>query len=234
MTTRGTGPGHRAERPIVELLIDAPREDVWRAVSTTDGVREWFGYDYDERHGSCPARPAAGFDAEVRAFVDGAQLSPPERMAFDDDTALTVTADGPRTIVRLIVPDVADAKWEELYDGVAAGWRFYLEQLRFWLEAAPEGARRTVYLAGEATGPQVVALVGPGTPWHEASVVTPHGWLVSVGADPHSTTAGPVNVIVSTYGLDDAAFAAVRNDWSDRWLAAVRNPEIITTDRATV
>jgi uncharacterized protein YndB with AHSA1/START domain len=216
----------------VELRINAPREEVWRAVSTTDGVREWFGYDYDERHGSCPQRPAAGFDAEVRSFVDDARLFPPERMAFDDDTALTVTADGERTIVRLVVPDVADATWEELYGGVAEGWRFYLEQLRFWLEAAPKGTRRTVYLGGEATGPQVVALVGSGTPWHEASVVTPDGWLVSAGADPQSTTAGPVNVIVSTYGLDDAAFAAVRDDWAARWRAAVRNPEIITSDRA--
>lgn len=234
MTTRGDGPDHRDERPIVEMLIEAPREEVWRAVSTTDGVREWFGYDYDENHGSCPARPAAGFEAEVRAFVDDAQLSPPERIAFADDTALTVTADGRRTVVRLVVPDVAGAKWEELYDGVASGWRFYLEQLRFWLEAAPAGVRRTVYLAGEATGPQVVALVGPGRPWHEASVVTRDGWLVSVGADPHSPAAGPVNVIVSTYGLDDDAFAAVRNEWSDRWLAAVRDPVIIATARATV
>lgn len=234
MSNRATGSDHRDERPIVELLIDAPREEVWRAVSTTDGVREWFGYEYDERHGSCPQRPAAEFDAEVRAFVDDAQLFPPERLAFDDDTALTLTADGTRTIVRLVVPDVADARWEELYDGVAEGWRFYLEQLRFWLEAAPEGPRRTVYLAGEATGPEVVALVGPGTPWHEASVVTPDGWLVSVGADPNSTSAHPVNVIVSTYGLDDSSFAAVRDDWADRWRGVVRNPEVITTDRAAV
>lgn len=129
---------------------------------------------------------------------------------------------------------MADAKWEELYGGVAEGWRFYLEQLRFWLEAAPKGTRRTVYLAGEATGPQVMALVGAGTPWYEASVVTPQGWLVSVGADPASTTVGRVNVIVSTYGLDDDAFAAVHDDWSARWRASVGNPEVITADRAGV
>lgn len=42
-----------------------------------------------------------------------------------------------------------------------------------------------------------------------------------------------MNVIVSTYGLDDAAFAAVRDDWSARWRASVRNPEVITVERAT-
>ncbi|MCO1658539.1 SRPBCC family protein [Pseudonocardia humida] len=218
------------ERPILELLVNAPREEVWRAVSTTDGLREWFGYDYEQRHGGRPERPAAGFEAELRAFVEDAEMVPPERVAFDDGTALTLAADGPRTIVRLVVPDVADAKWEDLYDGVAEGWRFYLEQLRFFLEAAPKGARRTVYLAGRATGRQVVELVGPGTPWYEASVVTPQGWLVSVGADPDDTVPGPVNVIVSTYGLDDTAFATVRDDWSIRWIAAVDEPEVITAD----
>lgn len=217
------------KRPILELVVNAARDDVWKAVSTTDGLRQWFGYDYDERHGGHPERPDPGFEAEIRAFVDEAELHPPERVAFDDGSELTLTADGPRTVVRLVVPDVADdATWEELYGGVAEGWRFYLEQLRFWLEAAPSGARRTVYLAGEATGRDVVALVGPGTPWHDASVVTPEGWLVSVGADPEDGEPGPVNVIVSTYGLDDTAFAGVRDAWSARWIATVRNPEVVT------
>ncbi|MGP4022104.1 hypothetical protein [Actinomadura sp. 3N407] len=104
-------------------------------MSTTDGVREWFGYNYDERHGNCPERPAA----EVRAFVDDAQLSPPERIAFDDDTALTVTADGTRTIVRLVVPEVADAKWEELYDGVAAGLALLPRAARLLAGGRPRG-----------------------------------------------------------------------------------------------
>lgn len=134
--------------------------------------------------------------------------------------------------MRLLVPEVADASWEDLYTGVAEGWRFYLEQLRFRMEAAPSGARRTVYLQGVATGPQVVELVGPGRPWHGASVVTGDGLLVSVGADPASTDAGPVNVIVSTYGLDDAAFGAVRDEWAARWLAVVGSPEVITAEPA--
>ena len=221
-----------AKRPILELVVSAPREEVWRAISTTDGLREWFGYDYDARHGGRPERPAVDFEAEIRSFVDDSELHPPDRIAFDDGTELILAPDGNRTVVRLVVPDVADASWEELYGGVAEGWRFYLEQLRFWMEAAPPGARRTVYLQGEATGPQVVDLVGEGEPWYDASIVTAQGWLVSVGADPAATEPGPVNVIVSTYGLDDEAFAAVRADWSRRWHAAVGKPEVITAERA--
>ncbi|WP_232666648.1 SRPBCC family protein [Pseudonocardia sp. TRM90224] len=221
------------KRPILELVVTAPREEVWRAVSTTDGLREWFGYDYDARDGGRPERPAAGSEDELRSFVDDSELHPPERIAFDDDTELLLAADGDRTVVRLVVPDVSDANWEDLYSGVADGWRFYLEQLRFWLEAAPPGHRRTVHMQGEATGPQVVELVGEGAPWYDASIVTADGWLVSVGADPTSTDVGPVNVIVSTYGLDDEAFAAVRDDWSARWHAVVGKAEVITAERTS-
>jgi uncharacterized protein YndB with AHSA1/START domain len=218
------------ERPILEMVVQAPREEVWPTISTTGGLREWFGYDYERRHGGRPERPAAGSEAELRAFIDDAELVAPGRIAFDDGTALTLDADGAGTIVRLVVPTSADAESEALYDGLAEGWRFYLEQLRFLLEAAPKGARRTIYLAGRARGRQVAELVGPGTPWHDASVVTPEGWLVSVGADPGDPTTGPVNVIVSTYGLDDDAFAAVREVWSKRWIDSIVDPEVITAD----
>ncbi|GAA0915460.1 SRPBCC domain-containing protein [Nonomuraea longicatena] len=214
------------KRPIVELTLDAPQDAVWRAVSTAEGLHEWFGYDYDADH-SGPARPDAGLAEEIRSMVDGSELHGRERVAFDDDTELTLTADGERTIVRLVVPDVEGANWAELYGGVADGWRFYLEQLRFYLETNPTGRRRTVYLAGEATGAQVAELVRPGMPWHAASIVTPEGHLVSVGADPADPDSAPVNVIVTAYGLDDDAFAALQERWAHRWQAVVKNPEII-------
>ncbi|MEU6644974.1 SRPBCC domain-containing protein [Saccharomonospora sp. NPDC046836] len=229
-----SSPTGDTKRPILELVVNASQAEVWRAVSTTEALHEWFGYDYDDRHGGRPERPAAGLDDEVRAFVEDSTLLPPGRIVFEDDTELTLTADGRHTIVRLVVPEVADATWEELYEGVAEGWRFYLEQLRFWLEAAPKGARRTVYLAGEATGPEVIALVGPGTPWYDASVVTRDGWLISVGADPNAMELAQVNVIVSTYGLDDTAFAAIRENWAARWRATAKNPEVITVERAAI
>ncbi|MFI7128909.1 SRPBCC domain-containing protein [Nonomuraea sp. NPDC050153] len=214
------------KRPIVELTINAPQDAVWRAVSTPEGLHEWFGYDYDPSH-TGPARPAAGLADEIRSFIDDSELQPPERVAFDDGTELTLTADGTRTVVRLVVPDVEGASWKDLYGGVAEGWRFYLEQLRFYLDRAPSGRRRTVYLAGQATGAQVTEIVGPGTPWHEASIVNDEGHLISVGADPADPQPAQVNVIVNTYGLDDDAFAALRDQWTARWQATVKDPEVI-------
>ncbi|GAA3677041.1 hypothetical protein GCM10022224_046540 [Nonomuraea antimicrobica] len=214
------------KRPIVELTVNAPQDAAWRAISTAEGLHEWFGYDYDASH-SGPARPAAGFDDEIRSFIAESEPHAPDRVAFDDGSELTLTAHGPRTVVRLVVPEVAGASWEELYDGVAEGWRFYLEQLRFFLEREPAGRRRTVYLAGEATGPQVAEIVGAGTRWYDASLVDSEGHLISVGADLANSEATPVNVIVTTYGLDDAAFTALRDRWASRWAPVVKNPEVI-------
>ena len=57
-----------------------------------------------------------------------------------------------------------------------------------------------------------------GEPWHASRwqriTVDPDGHLVAVGWND----AGETGVTVSTYGLDDAAFAAVR----DRWQAIMR------------
>ncbi|MGW0195579.1 hypothetical protein [Nonomuraea sp. NPDC003201] len=98
---------------------------------------------------------------------------------------------------------------------------------RFSLDRAPSGRRRTIYLAGQATGAQVIEIVGPGTRWHEAGIVTDEGHLVSVGADPADPQPAQVNAIVSTYGLDDGDFAALRDRWAARWQANVKDPEVI-------
>lgn len=66
--------GRTTKRPILEIVINASQDDVWRAISTTDGLHQWFGYDYDERHGGRPERPASASDAEVRAFIDDSEL----------------------------------------------------------------------------------------------------------------------------------------------------------------
>ncbi|MET9251351.1 SRPBCC domain-containing protein [Nonomuraea sp. NPDC003709] len=214
------------KRPLVELTVNARQDAVWRAVSTPEGLHEWFGYDYDASH-TAPARPATGLAEEIRSFVDDSELHPPERVAFDDGTELTLTADDTRTVVRLVVPNLEGADWQDLYGGVAEGWRFYLEQLRFYLDRAPSGRRRTIYLAGQATGAQVIEIIGPGTRWHEAGIVNDEGHLVSVGADPADPQPAQVNVIVSTYGLDDGDFAALRDRWAARWQANVKDPEVI-------
>lgn len=199
----------------VEVGIEAPRTAVWQAISEPELIREWFGWDYE------------GIDGEIRyIFVEHAKLDPPERVLFDDGSFIELATDGPTTIVRAVLPgDLDGTGWDEIYDGMAEGWRTFFEQLRFLLEARPTGRRRTVYLTGAADAATALAIVGDpgGRPWHDSRfqrmIVDPAGHLVVVAGQSPLTggDSGPVSITVTTNGLDDDAFAAVRDEWTARW-----------------
>jgi uncharacterized protein YndB with AHSA1/START domain len=190
----------------VEITINADRDTVWRAMTDIEQIRQWFGWEYD------------GIEGEIRyIFVEQMKYEPPARMRDEDGSwYIELVADGPRTVVRVVQSgDLDGTDWDEIYDAIEEGWRTFLEQLRFLLDTRPEGRRRTVFLAGEATDVPV-----EGKPWHSSRyqrmVVDPAGHLVVAATEPK----GSAFVLVSTYGLDDAEFAAVRDEWTRRWPAA--------------
>lgn len=194
----------------VEFDLAAGRDEVWDAVTQPAVLRQWFGWDYD------------GLDAEIQQiFVDQATLLAPERMGWADGSYLEVTGDDDRATVRAVregpVPDNPDA-----YDAIEEGWRAFLVQLRFLLEWRPVGVRRTLYLTGETTGRQALSLaesdwqpVGRRLSW----TVDPDGFLIVVsGRVPLlGPSAARMEVTVSTYGLDDASFENLREEWTKKW-----------------
>jgi uncharacterized protein YndB with AHSA1/START domain len=212
-----TQPAQQRPKPFrVETAVAAPADRVWAALTEPEQVQQWFGWDYP------------GLDDEIRAiFVDG--VAPDgHRLAFDDGSYLEIAPDGPRTVVRAVLPgSLEDAGWEDVYDGVEEGWRAFFEQLRFLLEERPAGRRRTIFLTGEATAEQAFALLDDARPWHASrylrAAVEPDGHLAGVDAirTVDGGAAGPVSLTVTTYGLDDAAYRKVYDDWAVRWAAAV-------------
>jgi hypothetical protein len=215
----------------VEVTVDASRDAVWRALAEPDLIRQWFGWDYE------------GLDAEIQyIFVDHAEPHPPDRIDFPDETGIRQTIelaeDGPRTVVRVVKPAPLDsATRDDVYDGEEEGWRWFFEQLRFLLERGPTGRRRTVYLTGTVPGRRAVDVVDSAAPkelWHGSRylrmVVDRAGHLVVVSAqrpldDPEPSPAG---IAVSTFGLDDAAFAAVAGEWAGRWRPVAPDATVTT------
>ena len=199
----------------VELTINAGRDAVWPAITVPEQIRQWFGWEHD------------GIDAEIRhIFVDRAELDPPEGMVFEDGSELELASDGPRTVVRLVREDPTTGRELE-FDAIEEGWRAFLEQLRFLLETHPQGLRRTVYLSGPAAGGHAAALAGAGAQvWHDSRylhmAVDSAGHLVAVASEAPLGGDGVAHtaVTVTTYGLDDAAFATVRDEWTARWAQA--------------
>ena len=203
----------------VEFALPAGRDEVWDTVTQPAAIRQWFGWDYD------------GLDAEIQQiFVDQATLLAPERMGWADGSYLEVTGDDDRAVVRAVregpVPDNPDA-----YDAIEEAWRAFLVQLRFLVETRPAGARRTLYLSGETTGRQALSLAE--TEWQAVGrrvswTVDADGLLVVVAG--HVPLTGPsaarMEVTVSTYGLDDDAFEARREEWTKKWAPLAADADV--------
>ena len=209
----------------VETTIDAPLETVWSALTTPGQIHEWFGWPHD------------GLDAEIRyIFVDHAEHLPPDRISLAAGQTIQLTTDGRRTVVRLVMAgDLDDAKWADVYDPLEEGWRAFFEQLRFLLERHRSAHRRALHLSGTATGPAALAMLaaaGVKEIWHESryqqAVLDGDGHLIVVSTTHPltDTEAGPVGVTVTTYGLTDDSFAAVRQQWTARWQATVGDTEV--------
>jgi uncharacterized protein YndB with AHSA1/START domain len=208
----------------IEVPINAGRDVVWEAVTQPPVIAQWFGWDYE------------GLDAEIQQiFVDEATLVSPERMGWSDGSYLEVTGDDDTATVRA-VREGTPSPGADAYDGLEEGWKAFLTQLWFLIERRPTGTRRTLHLAGEVTGRQVLELVdgdwtrvGSRLAW----AVDPAGHLVVASSEVplDSPDAAATQVTVSAFGLDDDAFATHRDEWTKRWAPVADDARITFAGR---
>ena len=185
----------------VEVVVDAPRDAVWRALTEPELIRRWFGWDYD------------GLEEEIRViFVEHATLVPPERIELSDDGVIELEDLGERTLIRAIKPGDLDAvEWQDVYGDIEEGWITFFHQLRHRLARHPHSTRRMIVLRGATELP-----ILPGEPWHESRYqrgAESDGALVIVFAKP----GGDAMLLVTTYDLDDSAVAAAEQRWTAWW-----------------
>ena len=182
----------------IEVTVDAPRDVVWRALTEPEQIRHWFGWEYD------------GLDAEIEwIFVKEARRHPPDRIEFDSDVTLHDLGDG-RTLIRAVKPgDLDAAEWQDVYGDIEEGWITFFNQLKHRLERHPDSRRRMVVRKAPSFPPLA------GEPWHESRFqrgVDADGELAIVFGKP----GGEQMLLVTTYDLDDDAFAAAQARW-DAW-----------------
>jgi hypothetical protein len=203
----------------VETTIAAPFAAVWQALRDPAEIRRWHGWDMD------------GLDEEIDViYISDVEADEAAgTIAIGDGSRFELEDRGDTTVVRVTMPAPAGgASWDEFYADVREGWASFVEQLRFALERHPGEPRRAI----KVDGPPAVAVAGaPGTaystttPWGEeltgaVRYRTGHQVVLSVDAyGPglvalHAKPDGGGLTIVTAYGLDDAAAAALEARWS--------------------
>jgi Activator of Hsp90 ATPase homolog 1-like protein len=211
----------------VEVVVDAPREAVWRALTEPERVARWFGWDY------------GGLEGEINyIFVDHARREPPGLIVLDDgqdNQTIELVEEGPRTRVICVRPgSLESADWDDLYEDVREGWITFFHQLRHSVERHPNEDRRTVYLTGQAVPADVMDALGrelSGPIWHAGRFqrVVAAGGEGDLLAGIHaklpidSSEVGDVSLTVTTYGLDEGAFEALRQRWESWWAGLTRD-----------
>lgn len=231
-----------ADRVIVEILVAAPIDAVWKAIKDPAEARRWFGWDYPSL-----AEDLVGMWSGNRADDEAHELFAepmPDRFKLE--------ALGSQTIVRIIRSAPAeDPSWSGIYDDLAEGWLTFMQQLKFAMERHPGAERRTVFLNGrarQAGDPDPIAALGlaplwvtpvgdrydvkttageraQGTVWYRSSNqlgLTVDGFgdgllIVNVRPKTAKSLHGGGTVNLTTYGLGDAAFQDVHRRWSEWW-----------------
>lgn len=125
----------------IELEIELPGtpQEVWRAIATGPGISSWYvPHTVEEREGGA-ALASFGDAPEMQIAGRVAAWDPPHRVVFDggegvDGLAfewLVEARDGATCIVRLVNTGFGSgAEWDDQYDGMAEGWKFFLLNLK--------------------------------------------------------------------------------------------------------
>jgi len=225
------------DRIAVETSIAAPFETVWHALRDPASIRRWHGWEYDGLDTEIAEIYLHGVKAD----------EPAGTIAIAEGSRFVVEDHGPQTVVRVTMAAPAgDAGWEEFYDDIREGWTSFVHQLRFALERHPGEDRRTLQLDGAGPRPLVPAALGldgaerAGEPYagttgwgerwsgevlfrneHQIGL-TVDGYgpgLVVLHAKPPAKRPphGGGMAIVTSYGLDAAAQAALEDRWAAWW-----------------
>jgi hypothetical protein len=229
-----------AFRPIVEVTISASVDDVWRALREPAKIREWFGWETESLDAEVEyifgahalpdeATHTIGFQGRTDRF---------EIVRHGEDTVLRLVRAAPTADTDW--EDVFDDEvqgWIAFVQQLAFAFARHQGQARrtLFFDGAPRTPTTTAAAIGipadartPGTAIDFVAAPGDsvrGTLWHRTRSqvgVTVDAWgdgllvVIDRPADG-KRPRGSTQTILTTYGLDDATFAALQQRWQSWW-----------------
>lgn len=236
-----------------EIVIDAPLEAVWKAITDAEELTRWFVQE---------ASIEPGVGGTLTFSWDGAEKGQNRIDAWEPNRKLRLTSmpfemgaakhdgttpmvneytlerrDG-KTVLRLVNSGIPNApEWDGFYDGIDSGWRSFLRTLRHYLEHHAGRPRTTIKVIGkvpgsaeEAWGRLKAAVEPTGAIVFEQPPTILEMTIPALGDAylAHSMSrAGADNYVytmLSVYGRTPAEIEAIRAKWQP-WLQQVLGVE---------
>ena len=254
MSERPAGKGTRTQQH--EIVIDAPLEAVWKAITDAEELTRWFVQEASVEPGVGGTISISwGGDEKGQSRIDEWEpnrklrvtIMPFEMGAakYDGTTPMvdeyTIERREGKTVLRLVNSGIPNTpEWDGFYDGTDSGWGSFLRTLRHYLERNHGKPRTTITVVGKLSG-------SPEDAWaHLAGAVKPAGTIVFERAPTirganipelgdaylaHWTScSGASNYVytmLSVYGKTPAEVDTIRAKWQP-WLEQVLELEAPT------
>ena len=166
MSERPAGKGTRTQQH--EIVIDAPVEAVWKAISDAEELTRWFVEEASVEPGVGGTITISwGGDEKGQGRIDEWEpnrklrktLMPFEMGAakYDGTTPMvdeyTIERRDGKTVLRLVSSGIPDApEWDGFYNGTDSGWSSFFRTLRHYLEHHGGRPRTTIKVVGKVSG----------------------------------------------------------------------------------
>jgi uncharacterized protein YndB with AHSA1/START domain len=134
----------RSHENVIE--IDAPPQDVWRALSEGEELARWFAVQAEVAPGEGGSWKVSWDESPVQTYALIAAWEPLRRLRLVPDPAAGAPSriaeefeiealEGGRCRLRIVASGFStDAAWDGEFEGTKNGWAVFLRNLRFYLE----------------------------------------------------------------------------------------------------
>jgi len=141
--TKEPEPARRFE---LEVMIDAPLETVWKALTEGRGIANWFPPEASVDRPGRGGKVTLSWGEAMAWSVNVDAWQPGEHLRWLDDNGFmgegTVIAidfhlatEGGKTRLRMVQSGFgASAGWDDFFEGTEAGWTYFLYNLRLYVE----------------------------------------------------------------------------------------------------
>jgi hypothetical protein len=232
---------NESEHVLIEVTLPAPVDTVWRALRDPDEIQRWFGWQYDGLDDEIDmifrkeARPSDGEDAITWGNGDRFTLEPQGQQ-----TLLRVTRAAPAGGATWdeVYDDISEG-WTSFVQQLRFALARHPGENRRTVWLGGSAVDVDAFPLEAALGMTDVAALSAGSPY-DTTIATgdmagevwfhaPHQFGVTVeqfgdglliaGNQPASERPphGGAWVIITTYGMDDAAFDELSQRWSTWW-----------------